>query len=99
MSRRYWGHAMAQTDVGGLWAVAKIRPRWYWWLKRLWLFSRIVWRMPDSDPRCTRIDWRTAWEVARVAEGLGPCEVHRGQGPAGGVRGGGRMSRRYWSDT
>jgi len=49
----------------------RIRPRWYWQLKRLWLFARIVWRWHDTQ----RLDWRTAWTVARIiyAQEMGPA--------------------------
>ena len=80
MSKLYWGRTMAQTDIGGLWCYAKVRPRAYWLLRRIRLFALIVWRR--YDPGCDRLDWRTAWDVAACAEGLGPCEVHRGRPPA-----------------
>jgi hypothetical protein len=80
MSRKlYWGNVMAQTDMGGLWIRAKIRPPLYWWLCRVKLFALIVWRR--YDPQCTPMDWRTAWEVSKVAEGLPPCYVNRGPKP------------------
>jgi len=59
----HWGCVFCQTDVGGLWTWAKVRPTWFWALLRLWLFVRIVWRRVDS--RCPgRLDWRTAWQVS-----------------------------------
>lgn len=60
----YWGSALAQTDVLGLWAYAKVRPRWYWLWRRLCLFCGIVWRRYDDQ--CGRIGLATAWEVARI---------------------------------
>ena len=75
-----WGNVFCQTDVGGLWCGAKVRPAWFWWLKRVRLFLWLVWRRPDSDPACTRLDWDTAWSVSEVAVGLtGPLRVHRGR--------------------
>ena len=76
MRMLYWGEAMAQTDVGGLWVVAKIRPRWYWLLRRVRLFLRIVWRRYEN----ARLDWRTSWSVSAVAGGLsGPVLVRAGR--------------------
>ena len=35
------------------------------WCRAVWLFSRIVWRRFDFYLP-TRLDWRTAWKVARI---------------------------------
>jgi len=76
MSKLYWGRAMAQTDVGGLWVRAKVRPKCYWFIRRLRLFLRIVWRRYETE----RIDWRTAWQISKVAVGLvGPVEIRGGR--------------------
>jgi len=58
----YWGHCWCRADFGG-WVNAKVRPRWYWWLRRVRLFSVIVWRWCDL----ARLDWRTSWVVAGIA--------------------------------
>jgi len=57
----YWGWVWCQTDIGGLWVWAKVRPGWYWAICRTWLFVRIVWRPVWGDGR---LDWRTAWQVS-----------------------------------
>jgi hypothetical protein len=49
-----------------LYVDAKIRPAWYWTWRRVRLFLIIVWRRYEAS----RIDWRTAWAVSRVAKGL-----------------------------
>ena len=33
---------------------------------KLTFFLSLVWRKCDSDPRCTKIDIKTAWEVAKI---------------------------------
>lgn len=68
-----WTTVLAQTDVHGrdgepLYAHAIVRPRWYWFLRRVKLFLGIVWRRWDAQ--CSRIDIRTAWSVSEVAKGL-----------------------------
>jgi len=65
----HWGSIFCETDFFGAWTWAKVRPRWYWTLCRCRLFVRIVWRRVDSRVP-DRLDWRTAWEVAKVGEGL-----------------------------
>lgn len=82
MSTIYWGNAWARTDLGG-WVCAKIRPRWYWAYRKVWLFLRLVWRLPDSAPGCTRIDIQTAWATAGCIydDAMGPQRVHRGPIP------------------
>lgn len=77
----YWGTVFAEVDfVRDVWCHAKVRPRWYWTLRRLQLFLSVVWRRMDSQfPQ--RMDWRTAWDVAEVAMGLEPHEIHRGGPP------------------
>lgn len=68
-----WTTVLAQTDVRDpeinkpLYAYAKVRPRWYWTLRRLKLFLGIVWRKWDEG---YRLSWSTAWEVSEVAKGL-----------------------------
>ena len=68
----YWGCAFVETDIpntyegGYCWTWAKIRPRWYWWIRRMQMFLEIVWRPFETS----RIDWRTAWDVSKVARGL-----------------------------
>lgn len=80
MRKLYWGRVLAPTDFHGAWVVAKVRPRAVWALCRIRLFLRIVWRKPDTAPGCTRLDWRTAWDVSNAAIGLvGPVAVHRGK--------------------
>jgi hypothetical protein len=72
----WWRRVFLPTDIpntyegGWCWVHAKVRPRWYWLWRRVCLFVAIVWRRVDSDPRCTRLDWRTAWSVSSVANGL-----------------------------
>ena len=67
-----WTTRLIATDIldpttgEPLYVDAKIRPKWYWLLKRIWLFISIVWRKWET----ARIGWLTAWEVSRVAEGL-----------------------------
>ena len=76
----YWGCALAQTDIGGLWAVAKIRPRWYWTLRRLYLAWRLWTPLLRVPPEEYELDWTTAWDVASVVYAhalVGPCKVHR----------------------
>jgi len=69
---RNWTTVLVQTDVWAdgeaLYAHAIVRPRWYWFLRRVKLFLGIVWRR--FDPGCTRMGIRTAWDVSKVAEGL-----------------------------
>ncbi len=76
MNRKiYWGRVWAQESMAGGWLNAKVRPCWYWWLRRIRLFSVIVWRTWDT----ARLDWSTAWEVSECAVGLvGPVDVHKG---------------------
>ena len=71
---RYWTSVFAETDIpnaiegGYCYVWAKVRPRWYWFYRRLRLFLGIVWRR--YGPGYTRMDWRTAWDVSSVAKGL-----------------------------
>ena len=71
---RWWTTAFAETDVpnniegGWCWVHAKVRPGWYWLWRRLRLFALIVWRVPTEGG--TRLDWRTAWEVAKIGKDL-----------------------------
>lgn len=74
-----WGSVFLPTDIDDpatgepLYVWAKVRPRWYWHWRRLSLFLGIVWRPCWG---AGRLDWRTAWEVARgvYAEQLGGAE-------------------------
>ena len=67
-----WTPRLVQTDITDpatgepLYVYARIRPRWYWTMRKLWLFVRIVWRPYEGG----RIAWRTAWDVAFVSVGL-----------------------------
>jgi len=73
----YWGGVWAQESTTGGWLFAKVRPRWYWFLRRVKLFALIVWRRWDAQ--ISRMDWRTAWSVSEVAVGLvGPIEANCG---------------------
>ena len=78
---KHWRTVFVPTDIpnpidgGQLYVWAIVRPRWYWFLRRVWLFVRIVWRPIDSPDihhpfRAGLMDWRTAWEVSQVAQGL-----------------------------
>lgn len=63
---------MAATDIRGhdgetLYAEAIVRPRWFWFLRRMKLFLSIVWRKWDAG---YRLSISTAWSVSKVAEGL-----------------------------
>ena len=66
-----WGHVLAPTNLhdpetgNPLYVWAKIRPAWYWTLRRWWLFASIVWR--EWEPGY-RLSIKTAWSVA--------CTVH-----------------------
>lgn len=57
-----------------LFVAAKIRPAWYWRLRRVRLFLSIVWRVADTDHlgRKYRLGFALAWTVSAVA--LGPTE-------------------------
>ena len=79
MSVIYWGTVSCEDERLGAWLWAKVRPRWYWFLCRVWLFVRLVWRRYD-DQWTNRIDWRTAWDVAEVAEGLSEVRARRMKG-------------------
>lgn len=67
-----WTSALRPTDITDpatgepLYVCAKIRPRWYWGVRRVWLFVRIVWRRWETE----RLNWSTAWAVSTVARGL-----------------------------
>lgn len=74
MSKLYWGRALAQESFTGGWCHARVRPAWYWWLRRLRLFVLIVWRRYEIS----RLDARTAWDISRCAVGLvGPVSVYK----------------------
>ena len=69
-----WGWALVPTDIPNpdepgepLYVWAKVRPRWYWWWKRLRLFLSIVWR----DAYGERMSAGTAWAVAKIIHGNG----------------------------
>ncbi len=74
-----WGHVRCESaDFPGAWLDAKVRPAWYWWCKRTWLFLQIVWRRWETE----RLGWRVARDVSRVAVGLvGPIVAHEGPPP------------------
>lgn len=64
---------LVPTDVpntlqgGVLYAQAKIRPRWYWWYRRLRLFLGIVWRPVDTPEGAppVRLSVRQAWQISK----------------------------------
>lgn len=67
-----WTTVLAATDVRGyggesLYAHALVRPRWYWFLRRMKLFLSIVWREWETG---YRLSISTAWSVSEVAKGL-----------------------------
>lgn len=80
----YWGDVLVGTDVGeGLYVSAKVRPRWFWMLKRVRLFIRLCWHdLREADGY--RIGLRTAWDVAGIVYDdalVGPvCVDRRGIG-------------------
>ena len=77
MRKLYWGKVFAETDFAGCWCWAQVRPRWFWLIRRVRLFFRIVWRKYDDQGE-TRIDWRTAWDAGEAAVGfVGPVTVHK----------------------
>lgn len=61
----WWGDLFAPTDVGDCWAYAKVRPRWYWWWRRVRLFLLTV----------GNLGLRTAWDVSAVARGVSVWRV------------------------
>ena len=71
---KWWTTVLAPTDISDprtgepLYVAAKVRPAWYWNWRRVCLFLSIVWRKYEVS----RIDWRTAWAVSKVAKGLTP---------------------------
>lgn len=79
MSKRYWGKVWCQTDFGDGWLCAKIRPKWWWWLVRVWALRRWVFMKGESN----WIGVGAAWAITRIATGLPPCEIHRGPRPEG----------------
>ena len=63
----WWGWRFVQVDVAGnCYAYAKVRPRWFWFLRRLQLFGIIVFRKYERE----RIRPLTAWQVSKCAKGL-----------------------------
>ncbi len=66
-----WHSELRPTDINDpmtgepLYVLAKIRPRWYWQIRRIKLFLSIVWRPYDT----ARLDWSTAWKVSEVSKG------------------------------
>jgi len=69
----YWGNVWCQTDIGyGAWVCAKIRPRWFWTLRRVKFFLSLVWCRYEES----RIGWRLAWSISKGdAEFTGPMKV------------------------
>ncbi len=64
----WWGYGFFPTDIGQCWAWAKVRPRWYWMVRRVRLFCELVWRIPVEGG--VPIQAPTAWEVSKIAEGV-----------------------------
>lgn len=69
---KYWRTVRAQTDIrnpdgGYLYADCIVRPSWYWFLRRLRLFSQLVWRR--WEPGFSRIGIRLAWKISSAANG------------------------------
>ena len=80
----YWGNVKCESaEFPGCWLTAKIRPRWYWWLKRFreafWFWRRRY--EPESDP----FTWRHSWEIAEYAVGFKPMRVNCGPIPKDGA--------------
>ena len=69
---RYWRTALIPTGLpntiqgGELYAVACLRPGWYWAIRRLREFVWWLWRPVEEG----RSDWRTAWDISKIARGL-----------------------------
>jgi len=61
----WWGTLFAPDSMCGLWAYAKVRPRWYWLWRRIGLFLSIVWRRYEG-----RLGIALSWDVSKVAVGL-----------------------------
>jgi len=59
----WWGRFFAPTDIADGWSWGRVAPAWYWWLRKQWLFSDIIWRIDHSGGR---ISWGTAQEVCRI---------------------------------
>lgn len=68
----YWGTVFMPTDIDNpetgepLYVHAKVRPAWYWFLRRVQLFALIVWRRYETE----RIGVRLAWELSDTAVGV-----------------------------
>jgi len=79
-----WRRVFAETDVpnsmegGNCYVWAKVRPRWYWFLRRVKLFLSIVWRPAWGDGR---LDWRTAWEVSACGRGFTAKDTEEAKRP------------------
>ena len=71
---KHWRTVLVPTDIrdpqtsAPLYVYARIRPMWFWYLRRVKLFALIVWRKCEDDD--WRLDWRTAWKVSECAIGL-----------------------------
>ena len=63
-----WGHCrQAVAGIYGpggepLYVTAQVRPASWWFLRRVWLFLRIVWRPCETQ----RLAAATAWEVSGI---------------------------------
>lgn len=83
----YWGRLWCRTDFGGAWKRAKVRPRWWWFLRAAWRFPR-WWGMLRREyrtlygNRAAIVVAGTAWYLASTRNGLtGPCPVEAGPPP------------------
>ena len=78
MSKLYWGRLYAEcSEFPGCWLHAKVRPGPWWFLCRVKLFLLLVWRPLDEQVR-SKLPWRAAWDISRVAVGIPPCTVRHG---------------------
>ena len=80
-----WKTELRPTDIldpatgDPLYVHARIRPQWFWVLRRMKLFLLIVWRVCDEPPdgRKCRLSWSLAWDVSAVA--MGPKNMTKEQ--------------------
>lgn len=77
MLKLYWGTTFAQSDIGGMWMWAKVRPWWYWECRRIWIFLGLIRADFEGKP----LGFHLAWTVTTIIyKGLvGPCPIHRGK--------------------